>query len=166
MCEYSLEDVPSRPAKIGEDLVVTRHVHSITRGFTAMGAPMVAVCLPPGTELAFKAAACAHKQPSRRGLRTVRCRTWTRAATSGIMPRHACTARCRGTASRRDLPVAIGAVPSQSEQQVVSPLQCARHAAFPSPNARRPVDMWTTQGRCPHIHRPNSRSIHLQFDEF
>ena len=61
-----------------------------------------------------KAAACAHKEPSRRGLRTVRCPTWTRAATSGIMPRHACSARCRGTASRRDLPVAIGAVPSQS----------------------------------------------------
>jgi hypothetical protein len=114
----------------------------------------------------WKAAACAHKQPSRRGLRTVRCPTWTRAATSGIMPRHACSARCRGTASRRDLPVAIGAVPSQSEQQVVSPLQCARQAAFPSPNARRPVDMWTTQGRCPHIHRPNSSSIHIQFDEF
>jgi hypothetical protein len=60
------------------------------------------------------AAACAHKEPSRRGLRTVRCPTWTRAARSGIMPRHACSARCRGTASRRDLPVAIGAVPSQS----------------------------------------------------
>ena len=112
-----------------------------------------------------KAAACAHKEPSRRGLRTVRCPTWTRAATSGIMPRHACSARCRGTASRRDLPVAIGAVPSQSRKQSFLPRVRAPRR-IPIPNARRPVDMWTTQGRCPHIHRPNSRSIHLQFDEF
>jgi hypothetical protein len=33
-------------------------------------------------------------------------------------------------------------------------------------NARRPVDMWTTQGRCPHPHRLNSRSnSQLQFNE-
>jgi hypothetical protein len=41
--------------------MTTRLVHSITRGFTAIGEPKVAVCLPPGTELAFKEEAeCDH----------------------------------------------------------------------------------------------------------
>jgi hypothetical protein len=80
-----------------------------------------------------KAAACAHKEPSRRGLRTVRCPTWTRAATSGIMPRHACSARCRGTASRRDLAVAGRRRAVSISATSHSSLQCARHAAFPSP---------------------------------
>ena len=26
--------------------------------------------------------------------------------------------------------------------------------------------MWTTQGRCPHTHRPNNNRNQLQFDEF
>jgi hypothetical protein len=30
--------------------------------------------------------------------------------------------------------------------------------------SRRPVDMWTTQGRCPHTHRSSSNS-QLQFDD-
>jgi hypothetical protein len=42
-------------------------------------------------------------------------------------------------------------------QQVTPPYSA--HATPHSPNAQRPVDMWTTQGRCPHIHRPNSSSI-------
>ncbi len=35
-----------------------------------------------------------------------RFRMWTRTATSGILPRHACSAPCRGTAPMRDLAVA------------------------------------------------------------
>jgi hypothetical protein len=54
MCDYSLHHVASRPAKVGDKLVATDFVKSITRGFTAVGEPAVAVCLLPGTELAFE----------------------------------------------------------------------------------------------------------------
>lgn len=54
MCDYSLHHVASRPAKIGDQLVVTDFAISITRGFAAVGEPDVAVCLLPGTEVAFK----------------------------------------------------------------------------------------------------------------
>jgi hypothetical protein len=53
MCDYSLHSVATRPAKVGEKLVVTDFAKSITRGFAAVGEPDVAVCLFPGTELAF-----------------------------------------------------------------------------------------------------------------
>ena len=53
MCDYSLHFVASRPAKVGDKLVATHFVNSITRGFAAVGEPNVAVCLLPGTELAF-----------------------------------------------------------------------------------------------------------------
>jgi hypothetical protein len=53
MCDYSLHDVASRPAKVGDRLVTTKFRHSITGGFAALGEPEVAVCLRPGTELAF-----------------------------------------------------------------------------------------------------------------
>lgn len=53
MCDYSLHLVASRPAKVADRLVSTDFVTSITRGFTAIGQPDVAVCLLPGTELAF-----------------------------------------------------------------------------------------------------------------
>lgn len=54
MCDYSLHDVASRPAKVGDELVTTRFATSLTRGFSAVGEPNVAVCLLPGTELAFE----------------------------------------------------------------------------------------------------------------
>src|SRR5262249_55579341 len=53
MCDYSLENVASRPARVGERLVSTQFVNSLTRGFAAIGEPNVAVCLLPGTELVF-----------------------------------------------------------------------------------------------------------------
>jgi len=53
MCDYSLEHVASRPAKVGDKLVSTKFSNSITRGFAAVGEPNVAVCLLPGTEVAF-----------------------------------------------------------------------------------------------------------------
>jgi hypothetical protein len=43
----------SRPAKVGDKLVSTNFAGTITRGFAAMGDPNVAVCLLPGTEIAF-----------------------------------------------------------------------------------------------------------------
>ena len=54
MCDYSLHHVASRPAKVGDKLVTTQFNHSITRGFAAVGEPNVAVCLLPGTEVAFE----------------------------------------------------------------------------------------------------------------
>jgi hypothetical protein len=53
MCDYSLHDVASRPAKVGDKLITTRFANSLTRGFAAVGDRNVAVCLLPGTELAF-----------------------------------------------------------------------------------------------------------------
>ncbi len=53
MCDYSLHAVRSRPAKVGDRLISTRFPGTETRGFAAVGAPEVAVCLLPGTELAF-----------------------------------------------------------------------------------------------------------------
>ena len=54
MCDYSLQFVASRPAKLGETLVSTRFAHSATRGFASVEDPNVAVCLLPGTELGFE----------------------------------------------------------------------------------------------------------------
>jgi hypothetical protein len=53
MCDYSLHYVASRPAKVGDKLVTTSFPSSTTRGFAAVGEPNVAVCLLPGTEIAF-----------------------------------------------------------------------------------------------------------------
>ena len=55
MCDYSLELVASRPAKVGDKLVSAGFPHTITRGFASVDDPNVAVCVLPGTELAFEA---------------------------------------------------------------------------------------------------------------
>ena len=54
MCDYSLHLVASQPAQVGDKLVATDFPKSITRGFSAVGDPDTAVCLLPGTELAFE----------------------------------------------------------------------------------------------------------------
>ncbi len=54
MCDYSLHHVASRPAKVGDKLVSTKFVNTPTRGFSAVDNPNVAVCLLPGTEIAFE----------------------------------------------------------------------------------------------------------------
>ncbi len=54
MCDYSLDFVTSRPARGGDKLVSTRFDNSLTRGFAAVGEPHIAVCVLPGTELAFE----------------------------------------------------------------------------------------------------------------
>jgi hypothetical protein len=53
MCDYSLMHIASRPAQVGDRLVSTSFHASISRGFAAVGEPNVAVCLMPGTEIAF-----------------------------------------------------------------------------------------------------------------
>jgi hypothetical protein len=55
MCDYSLHHVASRPARVGDKLTSTSFLNSETRGFSAVDEPNVAVCLLPGTELAFEA---------------------------------------------------------------------------------------------------------------
>jgi hypothetical protein len=54
MCDYSLQHLASRPAKAGDSLVTTRFKHSVTGGFCSIGEPNIAVCLMPGTEVAFE----------------------------------------------------------------------------------------------------------------
>ncbi|WP_257165039.1 hypothetical protein [Bradyrhizobium sp. SRS-191] len=53
MCDYSLHAVASRPAKVGETLISTTFRGTATRGFALESEPTVAVCMLPGTELAF-----------------------------------------------------------------------------------------------------------------
>jgi hypothetical protein len=52
MCDYSLQGALSRPAKVGDKLT-TRDFGAGTRGFMAAENRAVAVCVLPGTELAF-----------------------------------------------------------------------------------------------------------------
>ena len=52
MCDFSLQSVRSRPAKVGDKLI-TRDFGTGTRGFAAADDPGLAVCVMPGTELAF-----------------------------------------------------------------------------------------------------------------
>jgi hypothetical protein len=52
MCDYSLKNTMSRPAKVG-DRLTTRDFRTGTRGFAAQENLAVAVCVLPGTELAF-----------------------------------------------------------------------------------------------------------------
>jgi hypothetical protein len=52
MCDYSLQNVKSRPAKVGDKLT-TRNFGTGTIGFAASEDANVAVCVLPGTELSF-----------------------------------------------------------------------------------------------------------------
>jgi hypothetical protein len=52
MCDYSLLNVMSRPAKVGDKLT-TRNFSTGTRGFAGSEDASVAVCVLPGTELSF-----------------------------------------------------------------------------------------------------------------
>ncbi len=54
MCDYSLHHVASRPAKVGDKLVSTKFINTPTGGFSAVDDANVAVCLLPGTEIAFE----------------------------------------------------------------------------------------------------------------
>jgi hypothetical protein len=54
MCDYSLHAVASRPAEVAEALVSSQFQSTATRGFASPNNPQVAVCLRPGTEIAFE----------------------------------------------------------------------------------------------------------------
>jgi len=53
MCDYSLLYVKSRAAQVGDRLISTAFPNTISRGFAAAGDLDTAVCLLPGTEIAF-----------------------------------------------------------------------------------------------------------------
>ena len=82
MCDYSLHAVASRPAKAGDTLVTTGFYGTSTRGFAAKDQPDIAVCLLPGTELAFD-----HE------VRYSRERLYTRCTTSYVRFTGFCVAR-------------------------------------------------------------------------
>jgi hypothetical protein len=52
MCDYSLHNVKTRPARVG-DRLTTRVFNITTRGFSAPEDVSVAVYVLPGTELSF-----------------------------------------------------------------------------------------------------------------
>ena len=54
MCDYSLHLIASRPARVGDKLISASFPHTITRGFASAEDRNIAVCLLPGTELAFE----------------------------------------------------------------------------------------------------------------
>ena len=54
MCDYSLHAIATRPAEVAETLVSTKFQSTTTRGFASPDNPQVAVCLRPGTEIAFE----------------------------------------------------------------------------------------------------------------
>lgn len=54
MCDYSLHAIASRPAEVGETLISTNFRGASTLGFASPAEEGVAVCLLPGTELAFE----------------------------------------------------------------------------------------------------------------
>ena len=54
MCDFSLHNVKSRPAKVGDKLT-THNFITGTCGFAAPEDSTTAVCILPGTELTFSA---------------------------------------------------------------------------------------------------------------
>jgi hypothetical protein len=61
MCDYSLHAVASRPARSGDTLITSGFPGTISRGFIGKDDCTTAVCLRPGTEIAF------HHEPKRDG---------------------------------------------------------------------------------------------------
>jgi hypothetical protein len=62
MCDYSLHAVASRPARAGDTLITTSFPGTVTRGFCSKDDATMAICLRPGTEIAFR------EEPQRDGI--------------------------------------------------------------------------------------------------
>lgn len=54
MCDYSLHNVASRPAVPGDRLETARFPNSLIRGCCDIEDRTIAICLRPGTEIAFE----------------------------------------------------------------------------------------------------------------
>ena len=88
-------------------------------------------------------AARAQKQPRRR-----QQRTWTRSAMTGILPRHACSARCGARRRSETWPLRSAPCrPRQSGKFLPRAKQVAQAAIL---RARKPVDLWTTRRGVAH----------------
>ena len=61
MCDYSATGVKQRAAAKKETLI-SKRISSHTVGFVGIGDPSTAVCLLPGTELAFESPVCIREQ--------------------------------------------------------------------------------------------------------
>jgi hypothetical protein len=117
---------------------------------TAAGAITLAT-VAAATDINLSPAARAQEKPQLRDLRSRRFRMWTCVATSGIMPRHACSARCRGTAPMRDLAVAGRRCACLNQPNRSSPQQCA--LATPKSRATR-EGLWICGQRKSVAHIP------------
>lgn len=60
MCDYSLQNIASRPAAVGDKLVTSRFSGAYSQGFASAdepkneyGSATTAICVLPGTEIAF-----------------------------------------------------------------------------------------------------------------
>ncbi len=53
MCDYSLKNLASRPAKVDDKLTVSKFSGTMSTGFTGPENASMPVCVMPGTELAF-----------------------------------------------------------------------------------------------------------------
>lgn len=73
MCDYSLMSVQSRPAAVGDKLRTT-NFGTGTRGFASIDDPTTAVCVLPGTELAFDSDVAVYGAASQIAQRTARFR--------------------------------------------------------------------------------------------
>jgi hypothetical protein len=86
-------------------------------------------------------AARAQKQPASRRRRGQQ-RTWTRSAMTGILPRHACSARCG--ARRRSETWPLRSAPCRPRQSATFLPRAKQVAHAAILHARKPVDLWTT----------------------
>jgi len=92
-------------------------------------------------------AARAQKQPASRRRRRQQ-RTWTRSAMTGILPRHACSARCGARRRSETWPLRSAPCrPRQSGKFLPRAKQVAQAAIL---RARKPVDLWTTRRGVAH----------------
>jgi hypothetical protein len=108
-------------------------------------------------------AASAYKQPRCRCLRLGQCRTWTRAATGGILPRHACPARCG--ARRRYETWPLRSAPCLPIRQVVtapSVRSNPRHGPLLDRAAR--TSLWICGQRKSVAHRPTGAETAARFN--
>ena len=103
----------------------------------------------------------AQKKSGRRRRRRQQ-RTWTRSAMTGIMPRHACSARCGARRRSETWPLRSAPCrPRQSGRFLPRAEQAAQAAIL---RARKPVDLWTRQEPCPQTHKPNNNSKQSSID--
>jgi hypothetical protein len=145
-----------RPYRVGQPTATARLVALtsrppgvISRHLCTTAGAIDLAAVAAGADQHLSTATRTHEQPGRR-FRRRPARTWTASAMLGIMPRHACSARCG--ARRRSGTWRFRSAPCLPIRQVVTAPVCVRCTPSCRQGVRTPVDMWTTQERCPHTH--------------